>query len=81
MRDVVRAIRRRHDRTEREHGSNKVSAFFASLPTHLADPAARVFFLAEANRRSKDHHHEIDADMLQDWAQFSVATAGPGGGP
>ncbi|SEC29491.1 acyltransferase, WS/DGAT/MGAT [Amycolatopsis tolypomycina] len=64
-----------HDRTEREHGSNKVSAFFASLPTHLADPAARVFFLAEANRRAKDHHHDIDADMLQDWAQFSAATA------
>jgi len=63
-----------HDRTEREHGSNKVSAFFASLPTHLADPAARVFFLAEANRRSKDHHYDIDADMLQDWAQFSAAT-------
>jgi diacylglycerol O-acyltransferase len=64
-----------HDRTAREHGSNKVSAFFASLPTHLADPAARVFFLAEANRVSKDHHHDIDADMLQDWAQFSAATA------
>ncbi|MBE1497087.1 WS/DGAT/MGAT family acyltransferase [Amycolatopsis lexingtonensis] len=64
-----------HDRTEREHGSNKVSAFFASLPTHLADPAARVFFLAEANRLSKDHHYDIDADMLQDWAQFSGATA------
>ena len=64
-----------HDRTEREHGSNKVSAFFASLPTHLPDPAARVFFLAEANRLSKDHHYDIDADMLQDWAQFSAATA------
>ncbi|MEA5364937.1 wax ester/triacylglycerol synthase family O-acyltransferase [Amycolatopsis sp., V23-08] len=64
-----------HDRTERDHGSNKVSAFFASLPTHLADPAARVFFLAEANRLSKDHHYDIDADMLQDWAQFSAATA------
>ncbi|KDN20021.1 WS/DGAT/MGAT family O-acyltransferase [Amycolatopsis rifamycinica] len=64
-----------HERTEREHGSNKVSAFFASLPTHLPDPAARVFFLAEANRRAKDHHHDIDADMLQDWAQFSVASA------
>ncbi len=64
-----------HDRTERDHGSNKVSAFFASLPTHLPDPAARVFFLAEANRLSKDHHHDIDADMLQDWAQFSAATA------
>jgi diacylglycerol O-acyltransferase / wax synthase len=64
-----------HDRTEREHGSNKVSAFFASLPTHLADPAARVFILAEANRLSKDHHYDIHADMLQDWAQFSAATA------
>ncbi|WP_410669030.1 WS/DGAT/MGAT family O-acyltransferase [Amycolatopsis sp. cmx-4-68] len=64
-----------HDRTERDHGSNKVSAFFASLPTHLPDPAARVFFLAETNRLSKDHHHDIDADMLQDWAQFSAATA------
>ncbi len=63
-----------HDRTERDHGSNKVSAFFASLPTHLADPAARVFFLAEANRLSKDHHQDIHADMLQDWAQFSAAT-------
>ncbi|WP_344421492.1 wax ester/triacylglycerol synthase family O-acyltransferase [Amycolatopsis minnesotensis] len=60
-----------HERSEREHGSNKVSAFFASLPTHLADPAARVFALAENNRLSKDHHHSIDADMLQDWAQFA----------
>ncbi|KFU77935.1 acyltransferase, WS/DGAT/MGAT [Amycolatopsis lurida] len=63
-----------HGRTEREHGSNKVSAFFASLPTHLDDPAARLFMLAESNRLSKDHHHTIDADMLQDWAQFSAAT-------
>jgi diacylglycerol O-acyltransferase len=63
------------DRTERDHGANKVSAFFASLPTHLADPAARVFALAENNRLAKDHHYTIDADMLQDWAQFSAATA------
>ncbi|MFD5093134.1 wax ester/triacylglycerol synthase family O-acyltransferase [Amycolatopsis thailandensis] len=63
-----------HERTERDHGSNKVSAFFASLPTHLEDPAARVFMLAESNRQSKDHHHDIHADMLQDWAQFSAAT-------
>jgi WS/DGAT/MGAT family acyltransferase len=63
-----------HERSERAHGDNKVSAFFASLPTHLADPAARVFMLAENNRLSKDHHLTIDADMLQDWAQFSAAT-------
>lgn len=62
-----------HERTERDRGSNRVSAFFASLPTHLADPAARVFFLAEANRLAKDHHHDMSADMLADWAQFSPA--------
>ncbi|MBB4684875.1 WS/DGAT/MGAT family O-acyltransferase [Amycolatopsis jiangsuensis] len=63
-----------HGRTERDHGSNQVSAFFASLPTHLPDPAARVFFLAEANRLAKDHHYDINADMLADWAQFSPAS-------
>jgi WS/DGAT/MGAT family acyltransferase len=63
-----------HARSERENGANKVSAFFTSLPTHLADPKARVFALAENNRLSKDHHQTIDADMLQDWAQFSVPT-------
>ena len=63
-----------HARSEREHGANKISAFFASLPTHLADPKARVFALAENNRLSKDHHQTIDADMLQDWAQFSAPT-------
>ncbi|WP_026361113.1 WS/DGAT/MGAT family O-acyltransferase [Amycolatopsis nigrescens] len=63
-----------HERSERETGSNKVSAFFASLPTHLPDPAARVFTLAENNRLAKDHHYTIDADMLHDWAQFAAAT-------
>ncbi|WP_020657901.1 WS/DGAT/MGAT family O-acyltransferase [Amycolatopsis benzoatilytica] len=63
-----------HERSERDFGSNRVSAFFASLPTHLSDPAARVFFLAETNRRAKEHHYDIDADMLADWAQFSPAT-------
>ncbi|WP_344856152.1 wax ester/triacylglycerol synthase family O-acyltransferase [Amycolatopsis ultiminotia] len=63
-----------HERTERDRGSNRVSAFFASLPTHLGDPAARVFFLAEANRLSKDHHYDINADMLADWAQFSPSS-------
>lgn len=61
-----------HERSARERGSNKVSALFASLPTHLAEPAARVFAIAESNRRSKAHHRTIDADMLQDWAQFAA---------
>lgn len=62
-----------HDRTTRELGSNRVSAFFASLPTHLAEPAARVFAIAESNRLAKEHHFSIDADMLADWAEFAPA--------
>lgn len=60
------------DRTEKDTGSNQVSAFFASLPTQLADPAARVYALAESNRVAKDHHFSLKADMLQDWAQFAA---------
>jgi diacylglycerol O-acyltransferase / wax synthase len=60
-----------HERTDREQGSNRVSAFFASLPTQLSDPAARVYAIAESNRLAKEHHFTINADMLQDWAEFA----------
>ncbi|HET6499192.1 MAG TPA: wax ester/triacylglycerol synthase family O-acyltransferase [Amycolatopsis sp.] len=60
-----------HDRSDREQGSNRVSAFFAALPTQLGDPAARVYAVAESNRLSKEHHFTISADMLQDWAEFA----------
>lgn len=61
------------DRVEKEtSSSNQVSAFFASLPTHLADPAARIYAIAESNRVAKDHHFSIRAEMLQDWAQFAA---------
>lgn len=61
------------DRTSQEGDSNnKVSAFFATLHTHLPEVAARVYAVAESNRQAKEHHHEIDADMLQDWAQFAA---------
>ncbi|WP_236788433.1 wax ester/triacylglycerol synthase family O-acyltransferase [Amycolatopsis sp. GM8] len=59
------------DRTETDAGSNKVSAFFAALPTQLADPVARVHAIAESNRVAKEHHFTIRPDMLQDWAQFA----------
>ena len=61
------------DRTSRgEESNNKVSAFFATLPTHLPEAAARLYAVAESNRQAKEHHHEIDADMLLDWAQFAA---------
>nr|WP_285489248.1 WS/DGAT domain-containing protein [Amycolatopsis taiwanensis] len=62
-----------HDRSVRESGSNHVSAFFALLPTHLAEPVARVYAIAENNRLAKQHHFSIDADMLADWAEFAPA--------
>src|SRR5699024_10590176 len=50
----------------------KVSALFALLPTHLADATARLHAIAENSRLAKEHHYAIDADMLQDWAQFAA---------
>lgn len=67
-----------HARSERNTGNNKVSAFFAALPTHLPDPGARVFAVAESNRLAKEHHYSIDADMLSDWAQFAAPVLGLG---
>ncbi|MGH3947751.1 MAG: WS/DGAT/MGAT family O-acyltransferase [Pseudonocardiaceae bacterium] len=55
-------------------GSNKVSAIFSSLPTHLDDPAERVRSLGESNQKAKEHHKTIPADLLQDWAQFAAPT-------
>ncbi|HVV10136.1 wax ester/triacylglycerol synthase family O-acyltransferase [Amycolatopsis sp.] len=60
------------DRTRNDDGSNQVSAFFASLPTQLADPAARVYAIAESNRLAKEHHFTLKPDMLRDWAQFAA---------
>lgn len=62
-----------HGRSAREYGSNHVSAFFAALPTHLAEPAARIYAIAESNRLAKEHHFSIDADMLADWAELAPA--------
>lgn len=59
-------------RTDRDEGSNRVSALFASLPTQLDDPTARIYAIAESNRLAKEHHFSINADMLQDWAQFAA---------
>ncbi len=66
------SVRERSQRAD--HGSNKVSMWFASLPTHLTDPVARLRELGECNRKAKQHHETIPADLLQDWAQFAAPT-------
>ncbi|SNR57299.1 acyltransferase, WS/DGAT/MGAT [Haloechinothrix alba] len=58
-------------RSRGEAGMNKVSAFFASLPTDLDDPGQRLRALSETTVLAKDHHYTVPADLLQDWAQFA----------
>jgi diacylglycerol O-acyltransferase len=58
--------------SKRAGGSNKVSALFSRLGTDVADPLQRLRGMAEANRNAKEHHKAIDADTLQQWAEFAA---------
>ncbi len=58
-----------------EHpGRNQISGMFASLQTHIADPAERLKAIAEANSVAKQHSSAISATLLQDWTQFAAPT-------
>jgi WS/DGAT/MGAT family acyltransferase len=61
-------------RTEEQKGThgNRVSSVIASLPTHLADPAARLAAVHEAMRAAKEQHNALPAELLTDIAQFSM---------
>ena len=61
-----------HETTSRSGGSNKVSALFTKLGTDVADPLERLRGMTESNRHAKEHHKAIDADTLQDWAEFAA---------
>jgi diacylglycerol O-acyltransferase len=61
-----------HESTSRSGGSNKVSALFTKLGTDVADPLERLCGMTESNRHAKEHHKAIDADTLQDWAEFAA---------
>ena len=56
----------------RRQGSNKVSGMFTKLFTDVEDPLERIRAIAETTADVKEHHHAIDADTLQDWAQFAA---------
>lgn len=58
-----------HDTSDRP-GRNQVSAMFANMHTHIADPVERVRALADANAVSKDHNAALGANLLQDWSEF-----------
>jgi diacylglycerol O-acyltransferase / wax synthase len=51
---------------------NRVSAMMAALPTHLADPVDRLRAVHEAMRGAKEQHAALDAQVLQDLAQFAA---------
>jgi diacylglycerol O-acyltransferase len=53
-------------------GSNKVSALFTKLGTDEADPIKRLKVMSGSNKNAKDHHKAIDADTLQEWAEFAA---------
>ena len=53
-------------------GSNKVSGMFTKLYTDIEDPLERLEAISATNADVKEHHHAIDADTLQEWAQFAA---------
>lgn len=58
--------------TSKRAGSNKVSGMFTKLHTEVEDPLERIRAIAATNADVKEHHGAIDADTLQDWAQFAA---------
>jgi diacylglycerol O-acyltransferase len=52
-------------------GSNKVSAMFVALPTHLADPLERVRAIASSTRGAKEELHALGVESLMDWAEHA----------
>ncbi|WP_132993103.1 WS/DGAT/MGAT family O-acyltransferase [Gordonia zhaorongruii] len=54
-----------------ESGTNKVSGMFTRLPSQIADPVERLRVAGEYANQSKDHHQEIDANILRSYAEFA----------
>ncbi|GAA4394937.1 WS/DGAT/MGAT family O-acyltransferase [Tsukamurella soli] len=54
-------------------GTNKVTGMFTRLATDVADPQGRLEAVRRRAATAKEHHGEIDANILRSWAQFAPA--------
>lgn len=52
-------------------GSNRVSAMFVALPTHLHSPVDRLAFIRQCTKGAKQEHLALGADTLQNWAEHA----------
>jgi diacylglycerol O-acyltransferase / wax synthase len=59
-------------RSDGEKHGNRVSAMFAPLATHLADPADRLATTARAMHAAKEQHGAIPAELLTDVTQVAA---------
>ena len=53
-------------------GSNKVSAMFVQLPSHLDDPLERLRAIHEGTKGAKEEHKALGATTLQNWAEHAT---------
>jgi len=53
-------------------GSNKVSAMFVQLPSHLDDPLDRLRAIHEGTKGAKEEHKALGATTLQNWAEHAT---------
>jgi diacylglycerol O-acyltransferase / wax synthase len=60
-----------HDKSDRP-GHNQVSGMFCRLETHMADPARRLWAIAQADARAKSHSSAISPTLLLDWTQVAA---------
>jgi diacylglycerol O-acyltransferase / wax synthase len=72
---VVRSLVPVSVRAADEHGqyNNRVSAIFADLPVHIADPVQRLFAVTKQTRHLKQSHEAIAGDALVALSGFAPA--------
>ena len=55
-------------------GTNKVTGMFTRMTTDIDTPVARLEAIRERVATSKEHHGELDDNLLRSWAQFAPAS-------